>query len=255
MANYIPVSQELHKNKHWQRHTSITFAKGDTVTPLFINDLTAALQELPIAFIKQGDHFVLVAVLGLNPGQNLYISPDGKWLANFVPAAYRSSPFELLSILGNESEKTFCIDESYVTDIASDELFFNEDGSLTDVTLHYFETVKDINTNRQFTQHVCAVLNEHNLLEPWNITLDKDGEKQSVTGLYRINEAALNSLSDEVFLILRHSHALTTAYAQLFSMQNLPILPRLIHQHQMLSSASNKKSSIENETFNFSGLS
>ena len=45
-------------------------------------------------------------------------------------------------------------------------------------------------------------------------------------GLYRVDEAALNALPDETLLTLRKTGALPLAYAQLFSMNQLAMLPK-----------------------------
>jgi len=47
-----------------------------------------------------------------------------------------------------------------------------------------------------------------------------------VQGLYRIDEEALNVLPDEAFLPLRKTSALPLAYAQLFSINQLAMLPK-----------------------------
>ncbi len=43
-------------------------------------------------------------------------------------------------------------------------------------------------------------------------------------GLFQVNESVLNGLTDEAFLELRKTGALALAYAQLLSLQKLPLL-------------------------------
>lgn len=255
MPNYIPISIELHEDKHWVRHTSIAFAKADTVAVLYANELVSAMHAMPIAFIRQEQGFALVVVMGLNPGENLFVSADGRWLSNYMPVTYRSSPFELLNVAGSENQQTLCIDEACVTENTEGEPFFNEEGKITESIAQAFEMVQNFNKARQLTHQICSVLAEHNLIEPWEITLNNGTEGLPVNGLYKVNETALNALSNEAFLTLRHANALPVAYAQLLSMQKLDVLTQLIQLAQASSpTEAAGETDFERETFNFSGL-
>lgn len=246
---YIPISHESHKSKHWLRHTSMLFARGDAVTPIFVDELSAVLQSMPIAFIKQDGRFVLVGVMGLVPGKNLFVSSIGEWLSDYLPAAYRCSPFKLMVTTNNEKEKILCIAENCVTDGPEGEPFFTAEGDATESIINSFQMVQKLTAHQLLTERACADLTEYNLIEPWEITIDNDGEKTPVKGLFKINETNLNNLSGESFLKLRNSQAITTAYAQLFSTKKLSHLASLFRTSHTLES----KSSL-NETFNFSGL-
>lgn len=246
---YVPISHELHKDKHWLRHTSMLFAKGDAVTPLFVDELPAALQSMPIAFIKQDERFAMVAVMGLVPGQNLFVSQRGEWLSDYVPAVYRCSPFKLMATTGSEKEQILCIDENLVTSGPEGERFFNDDSNPTEITMDFFQMVQKLSTHQLLTDNICIDLAKHNLIEPWEITFDTGNEIKSVNGLFKINETLFNSLPNEAFLELRNSRALTAAYAQLFSTKKLLSLASLLRNIQTFD---NKESL--SETFNFSGL-
>jgi hypothetical protein len=52
---------------------------------------------------------VPVAVQGLAPGQNLFVAPDGRWLAAYTPAAYRGYPFQLAH--AENGQQVLCFDE------------------------------------------------------------------------------------------------------------------------------------------------
>lgn len=245
---YVPISQELHGDKRWVRHSSMLFAKTDTVAPLLLSDLAIAVQALPIAFVKHEQGFVLVALMGFRSNENLLVSPQGEWLSEYMPAIYRSSPFELLPV---QDHHVLGIDEACIIDGNSNEgePFFNGNGEITQGISEAFEKVQRINSTRQITQHICVVLMQHNLIEPWPISFDEGDNKQEISGLHRINEEAINALTDEAFLELRHANALPLVYAQLYSMRNLNFLARLAEQRPV---ASNKAAN--NETFSFAGL-
>ena len=73
----------------------------------------------------------------------------------------------------------------------------------------------------------------------------------AVSGLFRIDEAALKKLDDEDFLSLRKVGGLTIAYGQLFSMNQVALLERLGElQGQILA-----KQTAQSEAANLTGFS
>jgi len=249
---YVPINREALADKHWRRHASIAFAKNDTVTPLYVNELAIALQALPIAFVQQEDRFSLVVIVGLRPGENLLVSAANTWLSEYLPVSYRSSPFELIPLSGNESQYAMCIDEECITDTDEGEPFFNEAGEINEDLGKLFELLKQFNAGRQQTQNICAALAKHNLIVPWPMVLEQDTETLNVNGLYQIDESALNALSDEAFLDLKRSHALPVAYAQLLSMHKISGFGELMRQRAATTKIDKQPAT---DTFNFAGLS
>lgn len=249
---YVPISQELLGNKHWVRHSSIAFAKDETIAPLFINELSDALQALPIAFIKQGECFVLVVVMGLRPGENLCVSDTNTWLSPYMPVIYRSSPFDFRNIQGQEDQSILCIDDRCVTDPDRGEPFFDEQGNVTENIVNAFEFTRTLNTHKVLTDNVCALLNEYSLIEPWPLVIKDEEHETEVNGLYSIDETALNKLPIDALIKLRDAHALPLAYAQLFSMSKSVKLGQALSKKMHKEALAMK--SKDNDVFNFSGL-
>ncbi|MCS3472586.1 hypothetical protein M2401_006351 [Pseudomonas sp. JUb42] len=250
---YVPISLESHGKKRWLRHSSLSFARGDTATPLFVNEISDALQSMPIAFIRQNDRFTLAVVMGLRPGENLFVDENNAWQSTYMPVIYRSSPFELVPIQGQDEQTVLCIDEKCISDTNNGEEFFSDDGEVSDNIINIFELLKKFNSFRMLTENICTVLSDFNLISPWPLKLHDGNDELTVNGLYRINEEALGELSDESFLKLRETHALPLAYAQLLSMKNIEVLLELLRR-KIQAEASKIKPSFSNETFNFSGL-
>jgi hypothetical protein len=63
-----------------------------------------------MAFIKQQDNFVLVGLLSLTPGQNVFVAQDGRWLGAYVASVFRGYPFRLARAEGRD-DLILCIDE------------------------------------------------------------------------------------------------------------------------------------------------
>lgn len=228
--DYHVITRERHGLKRWSNQSGYSFAAADSLCPLIAQELSKAVHALPIGFVAEGEGFVLVAVQGLTPGKNVLVDPDGRWLPAYIPAAYRGYPFALAAQQGGD--KVLCFDEAsgLLSDDAG-ELFFNEDGSPSQSTLKLLDFFQQVEANRQQTQKICALLQQHGLIQPWPITVEREQGTQSVEGLFRIDEAALNTLSAEALVEVRDAGGLAVAYCQLLSMQHLPNLEQLAQTH------------------------
>lgn len=230
MPRFTVISREHHAAKRWQRYTSYAFAAADAVVPLVAHELPPAVLSLPIGFIQAGDQFIPVAVFGLKSGQNLFVTPDGRWLGGYIPAAYRGYPFALAST--EEGQQVLCIDEdSGLLSETEGEAFFGEDGQPAQGVKDVLDFLTQVAQNRQATQRICAVLQQHNLVQPWLIKMQSEEGEKSIEGLFRIDEAALNQLPAEAFEDLRQGGGLPIAYCQLLSMRHLPRLGALAQAH------------------------
>ena len=227
MKEIHAVSQERHGNKRWHRSRDYSFASKDAIVALTIQELPAAMMSTVVAFVPQNQGFTPVALQGLLPGRNCLVSAQGKWLISYVPALYRTYPF-LLGRNGDQ-EAVLCIDESsnLVSQGNEGELFFLQDGAPVDVLKEVFMTLLKYEQGQITTSALCGLMQKHELFQPWELQIEKNGEISPVKGLFRIDEAKLNMLLAEALVELRNAGALVVAYSQLFSMQLLPYLVKL----------------------------
>jgi hypothetical protein len=190
-------------------------------------ELVDAALALPTAFLPEGGGYTMAAVLAFEQNRNLLVAPDGRWLGRYVPAALRTYPFAIGRT--EDGNEVLCIDESSGL-LASDgqgERLFEEDGTLAPAVAEIMQLLANIEANRKLTAAACAALQSANLIEPWPIALKTNEAEKRIEGLFRISEAALNALPEAQFAALRNHGALMVAYAQLFSMRNLPSLAHL----------------------------
>ena len=224
-----PISQSAFGSKRFKRYDSYAFAAKDAIAPLVLKELVRACMVMPIGFAKVQEAFVPVVVLGLGNEKNLFVAPDGRWVGRYVPAAYRGYPFVLAN--GPQDKQILCFDDSsgLLTDTEG-EPFFNEDGKPTDGINDVLNFLTQLAVNRQATQRVCALLAEHNLIEPWPIKLkgEEQAPERNLEGLFRVNEAAFNQLEEKPLHALHQGGALPVIYCQLLSMQHLPVLGELV---------------------------
>ena len=264
MPNYQPVSRERHADKRWERQTNYASVAADTVIPLALSELPKAVMSLPIAFIAQGDAYVPAAVLGLQPGFNVFVTPDWRWIGQYIPAFCRSSPFRLLKT--ENAQRVLCIDESIglAADTASGEAFFADDGQPAPAVQEIISFLGQIEQSRMAAGSACAALQKHKLIRPWPITVKDDSGEKNVSGLFQIHEAELNQLSPEALHELCQAGALPVAYCQLLSMQHLPVLSQLFEAQANARAKADQQAALSDEfkasffshntTISFSGL-
>ena len=246
MPNFQAVSHATHADKRWKRHQSYTFAAQDALSPLAAQELPRAALYLPIAFVAQREHFTPVAVLGLESGHNLWVAPDGRWLAGYTPAAYRVYPFALANLPDGQQVLAFNEDSGLMAEAPDDgEPFFDADAKPAQVVQDILAFLSQVQANEGLTQSICKMLAEYGLLQPWHISVQSDNGERQVQGLYRIDEPALNELSAESLKTLQQAGALSVAYSQLLSMQHLPVLGQLAHAQRMASEAKLQKAQIQ----------
>lgn len=230
MPNLQAITRQRHASQRFKRNTSYNFTASDAVTALTVQELPQATMHMPIAFLTTKEGFTPMALLGLKPGKNLFVANTGQWVGGYIPAAYKSYPFVLANT--PEGQQVLCFDEdSGLLSSTEGEPFFAEGNEPSPLVGEVFASLNQNAVNRQATQRICALLQKHNLIQPWPIKLKTPQGEQTVDGLFRIDEAALNQLPTETFMELRNTGALLCAYCQLLSMQHLQTLAQLVDLH------------------------
>jgi hypothetical protein len=237
MPNIQPISKTRYINKRWKRHTSYAFTKNDATAPIVLAEFTRSAVSFPIAFVKSqlksGEvRYFPVAILGFQKGQNLFVSSDGRWTGNYIPAVYRSHPFHLGRT--QDGKKLLCFDEDSGLLLESEpsadsvsESFFSEAGETSGAVSDVLKFLTQIEDNKLVTTKVCDLLKEHQLIEPWPILIrDPQGERP-LEGFFRVSESAMRKLSDAALSKLHGEDALMAAHCQMLSTQNLRVLGQL----------------------------
>jgi hypothetical protein len=233
MTEFAAVTPESHAKKVWKHVTNYTFAAADTVIPLVGDEINKVLPVMPVGFVEQEAGYQLVAIASLQPGQNLYVAPDGKWLGTYIPSALRAYPFRLLKP-ENAEKSVLCINEGSGLVVESTEdgnAFFDEQNQPAQGIKDMLSFLSAVEASLDVTQRAVNALADAGLITPWEINLKKGEEVVPVSGLFRVDEVALNKLDDEDFLTLRKASGLAIAYAQLFSLNQIAILERLDQFH------------------------
>lgn len=228
MTQWTPLDPIQHSDAGWFRFRDYAFTSSDHLAPVAMVEITQVLPWYPLAFIynEQLDRYHLVALLSLQPGRNIYLGPQGKWQAPYIPSHFRGHPFAL------NAEGQLCIDTqsglfAETQAIAALPIFDNNE--LAEPTVR----VKEFHQKRQqalgVTQALINQLHQAGLISPWAIPWKAAGKPQTLKGYCAIDEERLRNLPPEDYAALVKSGALGLAYVQIFSRARVADLE---HRHQ-----------------------
>jgi hypothetical protein len=111
MPQWQAVTKTDHLEAGWTRYKDYRHAAQDALVPVMVAEMPQLLPVYPLAFsINNSDNtYQFVAVLSLQAGLNLYLDNNLQWQAPYVPAHYRSYPFNLLP--NSKGQLTLCFDQ------------------------------------------------------------------------------------------------------------------------------------------------
>jgi len=222
----VPLNRNDHKDLRIKPIPNLKFAKTVHSVPLTGVEFPAAARDLPILFGGQSIADAgPMALLGLRQNENLFLDQDGQWAQGmYIPAFVRRYPFVLAEKpVGTEGDDfTVFLDEGYegFSDQEGERLF-KEDGTETDMLKNA------VNFLGEFQQHVARTkqfmedLRKHDLLEPRNIRMERNGNVINLNGLYVVSEENLRKLDAETAHRFLLDGTMGWIYAHLLSLQNI----------------------------------
>lgn len=222
----VPLSAARHAGLSLEAKGTYGFSAGINALPLMAIEFVRACAEYPIVFATEGDDVMPAVVLGVRNGQNLYLSADERWTADYVPAFVRRYPFVFSSIDAGKS-LALCIDESFpgLNREGRGNALFAEDGKPTEYTQKVLEFLKEFQAHFERTRAFGRQLKELGLLEPMqaNVTTPK-GEKVALGGFLVVSREKLRALDGDKLQQLVRNDGLELIYLHLTSMRNFNAL-------------------------------
>lgn len=230
MPRYIPLQRNVHQNSGWRPARDYSFTKDNALVPILAEEISHVLPHMSIAFSENtnvASGFDLIGIQSLQPGINLFVHPDGRWLSGYVPAIYRGYPFALLQEEGTDNLH-LCIEAEsdlfHETAQEGDLPLLTDTGEPEAKVSEMMNFLQQCHKNRLATQNLVQQLAKHNLIQPWAIDLkqsETDDKAVPVQGLYQIDREALKQLAPEHLSELCKSGALAMAYSQILSKPRL----------------------------------
>lgn len=229
----IVINTKEHAAHGWKPAGSYVFASAQGTVPLLLAEVASALPYYPLAFQKErSGAFALVALQGLAANENLLLSAEGKWLTGYIPAHHRAYPFVLCKAKAGEEENgVLCFDNEgglyrENPNSSTEQRFFDDEGKPQATLENIIGFLKQSDANRKLTAEAVAMLETYDLFEPWKADAQNAAAPMQ-EGLYKISQSRLYTLDAEALERLQKSHALSLAYAQIFSMPRVAVLKNL----------------------------
>lgn len=211
--------------------TDYSFARGELVAPIVIDEIASVAREYPIVFPSGGE--LPVALMGVEKNSNAYVGMDGKWLATYIPAHIRHYPLAITLIPPQAEEApsngqaaaprfVVLIDIESVT-VSSTEgaPIFDQEGQVVELAQQKLRLMEQMQARAGVTAGLVRAIDDAGLFVERPIRIKRGGEpNRQVTGVRVIDEAALNKLDDAAFNKLRAAGALPLVYASLLSWAN-----------------------------------
>ena len=199
------------------------------VLPVVVHEFSAAAAEMPVVFVKNAEtgEFQSVAILGFKPGENLFYN-ENKWQGTYIPAYATHHPFALIPSENDENQLRVAFSESsLLVSEKEGNALFDDKGNETEYMENRKKALGNYYENTHVTKVFTKVLTDMALLVEQSLSLELNGEKMNISGVYLINETKLNELSDVNFLELRKKGFLSPIYSHMGSLRQLKNLAQL----------------------------
>lgn len=231
MARWVALAKDRHGGLRFRPLSSYAFARDLSLVPVCLAELSRVVADYPLVFVRRPDNaYGVCALLGLEPGRNLFVDPsDGRWLADYVPAAVRAYPFRLAP--GQTPNQWFvCVDEdSGALDSGPEGTpLFDASGEMSPFVRSVAAFLHQLAADEQRTAQACARLQAAGLIVGWPVTVKSPEGERTITDLFQVDEAALQALDAQAVVSLHQAGALALAYAQRFSAWHLLALGKLM---------------------------
>ena len=228
MTNAVLLTKENHKDLKLKKDKNAHLAQGVSVCATFPVEFRNIQTHYPIFFQKnpENEKFTPVALLGLEPSENLFVSEAG-WDCSYIPLALDVQPF----IIGranedNESDGRVFIDLD--SPLIADEgdtdgvRIFDEMGVETEFLQDTVKNMEMLHFGFETCKAYVAWLVKYDLLEPFVLDVAlEDKSLNRLTGFQTINEDRFKELEDDLLLEMRGKGYLMPTYMVLASLASV----------------------------------
>jgi SapC len=226
-----PLSVEKHRDLGVsQVQNPFSFLAETHLVPLTVDEFGLAAVCYPIIFDTQNK--TPLAVMGLRPGMNVFLSADGTLDPEvYLPAFARRYPFLPILAGGPQPESNadgervlVCIDRAAKMVSSAPELRFFEGDQPSRYTQEAIQFCREFDLLGRRTQEFVKLMDEHNLFELTPLALPRakpDGtpdEPQKIGEYLRISEQKLNALPKDTYIELRDRGVSAVMHAHLLSL-------------------------------------
>ncbi|WP_171060781.1 SapC family protein [Poseidonocella sp. HB161398] len=217
------LASERHARLSYFPEGSYRLCAGQATAPVTLAEFSEAARDHPILFAGSGSTTMPVALMGLAPGENLFVDAEGHWTGGYIPAHFRQLPFYntevrdtgkvVLSILPGSGE---------LRDDGAGLPLFDVDGQPGHFLREVMNFTRAHYQNTIATGNFCKLLEALELLEPMQWTTDLPGRgHRAVSGFRQVSRARLAGLPQHQTALLAERGMLDAIRLHLDSIRNL----------------------------------
>lgn len=221
MPEWIPISSVEHRDSLFQPPASMRHTAEARMVPILRSELRRVVSQFVLAFAHHDGQLRLVALLGGNDGEHLYLHPEGGWLGSYVPAMFRPYPFQYRWMQNNEPGLVI-FSEALTRDAEHGKPLFDSDGSLSEEIKPYAKFLGMCAADMRATDTAVALLQKHELLRPWT---DGGGDHPWSGELLEIDREKFDALDAGTVAALKGT-PLAIVYAQIYARGQMETLAR-----------------------------
>lgn len=187
-------------------------------------------REYPIVFVEAGTapdgkrEVAPMAVLGLEPGENLMLGADGSWAALYTPAILRGYPLAVVPV--DAESHAVCVDlKADALSETEGERLFDDAGEATPFLVGRRQFVEEIERETQRTRLFGRRLVELGLLRTMRFDANlPDGRTLTVDGFLALDDDKLSTLPDAQVIELHRNGVLALLHAHRISLGHMRAL-------------------------------
>ena len=225
MARTVLLNNVDHKNLRVVTTRSAALGDGVMSALTFPAEFRRLQAHYPIVFHRapDGGEFQPLALLGFEPGQNLFLMDDG-WDAYVLPLMVEREPF-LIGRAADELQMHIDLDSPRLSTTLGEPLFLPYGGS-TEFLDRMNSVLLAIHQGLQATPAFVAALLEYGLLESFVFDFQRGDATQRLAGFHTVHEERLAALDGAALESLHRAGWLEPVYMAIASLSNLPALAR-----------------------------
>jgi len=233
-VNFIPLNANRHRYLKLKQHEGYRYANSFGQSDLLLAEFGRASVHYPILFVGHISGTVrAVALLSRDGASNNFVNSEGHWLSSYVPMVLRLHPFAIARVPQKDTP-VVCIDmNSQLLSHDSGVPLFDMNGDPTPALSHAMDQLNDADAMFRATENFCRMLQTLRLLVPFNLPNVNGNLATGLEDCYRVDERALDSLSDAALCVLRKEGWLAPLYAHRISLSQFDVMPDPEFTHQL----------------------
>lgn len=232
MANFTPLKKDKHQNVKVDNSRNLKQLAQQHILSTTVPEFSSLAASFPLFYIKEGEQFRSVAMLGFETGQNFYFYED-RMNSLSIPQATAVLPFALGFDDEKENTLTVCLDlDSEFVGEDKELPLFDESGEDSTILKNMKEALGKVYQAEIQSENFAAELVKHDLLKEYELLVNyKDGSKKRIVGIHNIDDQKLAALSDEVVLDFYKRGLFVPIHAMLISLSQVNRLVQLANHH------------------------